>query len=139
MQRVLKIVSALENKEIPVAAIIVKNGEIIASATNQKEAQNDVTAHAEILAIKAAAERLGNWRLDGCELYVNLEPCPMCGWVIIQSGIKTLYFGAYNYQYGSMGSVLNLPKLANSKIKVFGGINEKICTTMLEDFFKGIR
>ena len=72
-------------------------------------------------------------------MYVTLEPCPMCTWAILQSGIKTLYFGSYNKQYGAFGSVLNLPKLANSKIKVYGGILENECDELLENFFKGIR
>ena len=72
-------------------------------------------------------------------MYVTLEPCPMCAWAIIQSGIKTLYFGSYNTQYGSMGTVLNLPKLANSKIKIYGGIEEEKCNIIIEKFFKGLR
>ena len=72
-------------------------------------------------------------------MYVTLEPCPMCAWAIIQSGIKSLYFGSYNKQYGAMGSVLDLPKLANSKINVFGGIEEEICDKILEEFWKKIR
>lgn len=139
MQRVLKIASAIENKEIPVAAIIVKNGEVIASATNQKEAQNDVTAHAEVLAIKKAAEKLGNWRLEGCELYVNLEPCPMCAWAIIQSRISAVYFGSFDKNYGALGSVIDLRELLNSNLKVYGGIMEEECNKILEEYFLKVR
>lgn len=139
MQRVLDIVAALQSSEIPVAAIIVKNGEIIAAASNQKEQVNDVTAHAEILAIRAAEKKLGNWRLDGCELYVNLEPCPMCAWAIIQSRISTVYFGSFDKNYGALGSVLDLRKFLNSNLKVYGGIMEEECNKILEDYFAGLR
>lgn len=94
---------ALQTKnEIPVGAVIVKNGEIIAFAHNKKEELQDVTAHAEILAIKMAQEGLRRWRLDDCDMYVTLEPCPMCASAIIQSRIKNLYFGSYDTQYGCL-------------------------------------
>ena len=127
------------NNDVPVGCIIKKDGKIIASAHNMREENNDVTAHAEIIAIKEAQNILGTSRLNNCEMYVTLEPCPMCSWAIIQSGIKTLYFGAYNTQYGAMSSALNLPKLANSKIKIYGGIEDEQCNKILEDFFKEIR
>ena len=98
---------------------------------------DDVTAHAEILAIKEAQKVLGTSRLKGCELYVTLEPCPMCAWAISMSGISTVYFGAYNQQYGAMGSVIKLP--FNSPLKIYGGIMEEKCNKILEEFFKKIR
>ena len=125
--------------DVPIGCIIKCNGHIIASAHNLREENNDITAHAELLAIKEAQKELNTSRLNDCEMYVTLEPCPMCGWAIIQSGIKTLYFGSYNTQYGAMGTVLDLPKLANSKIKVYGGIEEEQCNNILENFFKRIR
>ena len=125
--------------DVPIGCIIKKDGKILASAHNLREQNNDITAHAEILAIKQAEKELNTSRLNDCEIYVTLEPCPMCAWAIIQSGIKTLYFGSYNTQYGAMGSVLDLPKLANSKIKIYGGIEEDKCNKILKDFFKGIR
>ena len=125
--------------EVPIGCVIKKDGEIIAYAHNLREENNDVTAHAEILAIQKAQRTLNSSRLNDCEMYVTLEPCPMCAWAIIQSGIKTLYFGSYNSQYGAIESVLNLPELANSKIKVYGGIEEEKCNKILEEFFKGIR
>lgn len=125
--------------DVPVGALITKNGTIIASAFNEKEKTNDVTAHAEILAIKRAAEKLGNWRLDECELYVTLEPCPMCAWAILQSRIKTVYFGSYDTQYGALGSVLDLRKQANSPMKIYGGILEKECDKLIETFWGKIR
>lgn len=124
--------------DIPVGAIIVRNGKVISSAHNTKEETNDVTAHAEIIAIRDAENKLGQWRLDDCELYVTLEPCPMCCWAILQSRIKTIYFGSYDRQYGGF-SVLELYKLANSSINIYGGIMERECDKLLENFFNGIR
>ena len=126
-------------KDIPVGCLIKYKGEIIASAHNEREEKEDVTAHAEILAIQAAQQKLGTSRLTECEMYVTLEPCPMCAWAIIQAGVKTLYFGSYNTQYGAIESVLHLPQLANSKLKVYGGIEEDKCNKILDEFFKGIR
>ena len=125
--------------EVPVGAVIVKDGEVIAFSHNRKEELQDVTAHAEILAIRVAQDRLGSFRLKDCEMYVTLEPCPMCAWAILQCGISKLYFGSYNTQYGALGTVIDLPKLANSKIKIFGGINEEECDELLMMFFKGLR
>ena len=124
--------------DVPVGVIILKDGKIIASAHNLKEETQDVTAHAEMLAIKEAQNKVGSWRLDGCEMYVTLEPCPMCGWAIMQARIKTLYFGSYDSQYGAF-SKLELNKIANTPIKIYGGINELECDKLLEEFFKRIR
>ena len=125
--------------DIPVGCVIKQGNEIIVSAHNLREESNDITAHAEIIAIQEAQKKLGTSRLNKCEMYVTLEPCPMCAWAIIQSGIKALYFGSYNTQYGAMGSVLDLPKLANSKIKIYGGIEEEKCNKILEEFWRKIR
>lgn len=125
--------------DVPVGCVIKKDGQIVSCAYNQREVDNDVTAHAELLAIKEAQKILNTSRLNECELYVTLEPCPMCAWAILQAGIKTVYFGSYNLQYGAMGSVLDLPKLAHSKVKIYGGIQEEICDRIIADFFKKIR
>ena len=125
--------------DVPVGCVIKKDGKIISSQHNMRELNNDITAHAEILAIKEAQEVLKTSRLSGCEMYVTLEPCPMCSWAIIQSGIETLYYGAYNTQYGGIESVLNLPKIANSKMKIYGGIEEDTCNELLKTFFRSIR
>ena len=125
--------------DVPVGCVIKKDGKVISYACNKREVDNDVTAHAEILAIKDAQKALKTSRLNECELYVTLEPCPMCAWAILQAGIKTVYFGSYNLQYGAMGSVLDLPKLAHSKVKIYGGIQEEICDRIIADFFKKIR
>ena len=126
-------------KDVPIGCVIKYNGEIIASKHNMREENEDVTAHAEILAIQEAQWKLNTSRLNNCEMYVTLEPCPMCSWAIVQSGIKTLYFGAYNSQYGGIESVIKLPNLAGSKINIYGGIKEEECKELLDGFFKRIR
>jgi tRNA(adenine34) deaminase len=138
MEQAIK-VAKQAGEDIPVGAIIVKDGEIIASACNTKEKDNDVTSHAEILAIRQAEKVLGNWRLDGCEMYVTLEPCPMCGWAILQSRIKALYFGSYDSVYGAFFSKIDLRRIANSKLQVYGGILEKDCDKILADYFQKLR
>lgn len=127
------------NLDIPVGCVIKKDGTIIASAHNMREEKQDITAHAEILAIKQAQERLSTSRLYGCELYVTLEPCPMCTWAILQSGIEAVYFGSYNTQYGAMLSNTQLVELSYSKIKIYGGIEEEKCDKILSEFFEKIR
>ncbi|MBR6299162.1 MAG: nucleoside deaminase, partial [Candidatus Gastranaerophilales bacterium] len=99
---------------------------------------NLITAHAEILAINEANQKLNNKYLTDCDMYVTLEPCPMCAWAIINSKIKNLYFGSFDTQYGGF-SVLKLDKLANSKIKIFGGIKEDKCNKVLDEYFKNLR
>ncbi len=125
--------------EIAVGAVVVKDGEVIASAFNSKEKDCDVTSHAEILAIREAEKKLGRWRLEDCDLYVTLEPCPMCAWAIINSRIKNVYFGSYDVNYGALGSKIDLRKLANSKLNVYGGIMEDECDKILKDCFKELR
>ena len=138
MKKAIELAKQVE-KDVPVSAVIVKNGEIIAFAQNERELDNDVTSHAEILAIRKAEKVLNNWRLDDCEMYVTLEPCPMCAWTIIQARIKTVYFGSFDKNYGAFGSAIDLREHANSKLKVYGGIMEEECDKILEEFFKKIR
>ena len=125
--------------DVPVGCVIKKDGTIIASAHNMREEKQDIAAHAEILAIKQAQKRLSTSRLKGCELFVTLEPCPMCTWAILQSGIDTVYFGSYNSQYGAMLSNTQLVELSHSKIKIYGGIEEETCDKILSEFFEKIR
>lgn len=124
------------DKDVPVAALIVKNGEIISLAHNKKELMNDVTAHAEILAIKDAEKKQNNWRLEDCIMYVTLEPCPMCATAIVNSRIKEVYFGAYDNLYGALGSKMNMPAILNSDLKVKGGICEEACSMLLKNFWR---
>ncbi len=100
---------------------------------------NDISAHAEILALKKASKVLNNWRLEDCELYVTLEPCPMCGWAILQSRVKSVYFGSYDMNYGSFTSKIDLRTLSSNTINIYGGIEEQECDKLLKEFFKNIR
>ncbi len=126
--------------EVPVGAVIVKDGEIIATGKNEREAKQNALSHAEIEAINNACKALGSWRLDGCEIYVTLEPCPMCTGAIINSRIKTLIFGAYDAKAGSVDSIINLCDLPyNHKVEVYGGICEDECLEIVQKFFKNLR
>lgn len=126
-------------RNVPVGAVVVKNGDVIATAHNERELDNDVTSHAEILAIRKAEQVLGNWRLDDCDLYVTLEPCPMCGWAILQSRIKNVYFGSYDTNYGAFFSKVDLRKFSTFTPNVYGGIMEKECDELLNSFFTDLR
>ncbi len=126
---------ALNKGEIPVGAVIVKNNIVISKAYNTRETGKNALAHAEIVAIDKACKYLNNWRLEECDLYVTMEPCPMCCGAILQSRIKNVYFGAYSLESGCMGTVINLPKLLkNSSLTVYGGIMEDECKKLLTDF-----
>ncbi len=138
MQEAINIAKNSE-KDLPIGAVLVKNGEIISKAHNEKELQKDVTAHAEMLVIQEAQEILGTTILSDCELYVTLEPCPMCSWAILNSRISKVFFGAYDTIYGALGSATDLRKFLNSKIEVIGGIKEEECSTLLKNYFKTIR
>lgn len=132
--------AAGEMGEIPIGAVIVKNGEIIAEGQNCRERKNDATSHAEIEAIRMAGEKSGDWRLDGCTLYVTLEPCPMCTGAIINSRISTVVFGAYDLRAGCMDSVIDLCNYPfESRPEIYGGIYEDECAEILSDFFKAVR
>lgn len=139
MEQAISLLNKYDEREIPVAALIVKDGIVISKATNKKEQDSDVTSHAEILAIRNAERVLNNWRLDGCELYVTLEPCPMCSWAIINSRIKSVYFGSYDHLYGALGSKIDLRQISNSNLKVYGGIKQDLCDKILEEYFNKLR
>lgn len=129
-----------EMNEVPVGAVIVKNGKIISTGKNMRETKQNALSHAEIEAIDGACKALGNWRLDDCEMYVTLEPCPMCAGAIINSRIKTLVFGAFDQKSGSVDSVINLCDYPyNHKVEVYGGICEDECLKVLKDFFNNLR
>lgn len=127
---------AMDKGEIPVGAVIVKDGIIIGRAHNLKESLNDSTAHAEILAIKEASKNIGTWRLNGTEMYVTLEPCPMCASAISQSRISKVYIGTFNKDMGACGSVINLldSNGLNSFVDVKWVYDEE-CSRLLTEFF----
>lgn len=132
---------AYDKLEVPVGAIIVKDGKIIARAHNQKETKFDTTKHAEILAIQKASKKLKSWRLLDCEMYVTLEPCSMCAGAIINSRIKKIYIGTMDKKTGAVGSVLNLFEdyTFNHKVEYHKGIMQKDCEQILKDFFANLR
>ena len=132
---------AYDKLEVPVGAVIVKDGKVIAKAHNLKETKFDTTKHAEILAIQKASKKLGSWRLLDCEMYVTLEPCSMCAGAMINSRIKKVYIGALDEKTGACGSVLNLLEdyPFNHKIEIEKGILQVECENMLKDFFKMLR
>jgi tRNA(adenine34) deaminase len=132
---------ALMRDEIPVGAVIVKDGLVIAKGSNQTELLQDPTAHAEIIAITAAAAHLENRRLDGCTLYVTLEPCPMCAGAIVLARIPFLYFGAYDEKAGACSTLYTITNdtRLNHRVHTVGGILEDKCGSVLKMFFGGKR
>ena len=132
---------AYDKLEVPVGCVIVKDGKIIARAHNQKETKLDTTKHAEILAIQKASKKLNSWRLLDCEMYVTLEPCPMCAGAIINSRIKKVYIGTKDEKTGACGSKLNLLEdyTFNHKVEYEKGIMQEECQNILKAFFKELR
>ena len=132
---------AYDKLEIPVGAVIVKDGKIIARAHNQKETKFDTTKHAEILAIQKASKKLKSWRLLDCEMYVTLEPCSMCAGAIINSRIKKVYIGTMDEKTGAVGSVFNLFEdyIFNHKVEFETGVLKEECENILKRFFKELR
>lgn len=126
--------------EVPVGAVIVRNGEVVSVGRNRREYGKNALAHAEIEAIDLACKKLGGWRLWECEMYVTLEPCPMCAGAIINSRIRRIVFGASDYKAGSCGSVVNLFELPyNHKPEVVSGFMEEECSALLSEFFADLR
>ena len=123
--------------EVPVGAVVVCKEKIIACARNERETSGDPTAHAEVLALRRAAEALGTRRLEGCTLYVTLEPCPMCAGAIVMAGIDAVFFGAYDPRCGCAGSLYDLPEAASfgRVIPCSGGLLEAECRLALNAFF----
>jgi tRNA(adenine34) deaminase len=131
---------AVKRDEVPVGAVIVKNGRIIAKAYNRRETRRSPLAHAEILAIAKAARRLGGWRLSGCTIYVTLEPCPMCAGAIVNARIDEVVFGAYDPKAGACGSLYNLAEgRLNHTPRVTGGIMADEASDLLKTYFKSKR
>lgn len=141
MQKALELakISAAEG-EVPVGAIIVKGDEIVGTGRNRREYSKNALYHAEIEAIDNACKTLGGWRLWECDMYVTLEPCPMCAGAIINSRIKTVYYGASDLKAGSFGSVVDFNSLPyNHKPEIVSGVMQDEARKMLSDFFKGLR
>lgn len=139
MSRALELAEAAGNVgEVPVGAVIVgPNDQVLAEAANCRERCNDPTAHAEILALQAAGQRLGSWRLHDCSLYVTLEPCPMCAGALIQARLGLLVYGADDPKTGAVRSVLNLPDgpASNHRLAVLGGVLAETCQAQLQAWF----
>lgn len=128
--------AALRKDEVPVGAVIVRDGKIIARAHNTRETSKNPTAHAELLAITRAAKKLGGWRLLGCTLYVTLEPCAMCAGAIVNSRVERVVFGAYDPKAGGMGSVYNITEgRLNHTPAVQGGVMQQECSSILKSYF----
>lgn len=123
--------------DVPIGAVVLNpDGAVIATACNERERAGDPTAHAEILALRAAAQVLGEWRLEGCTLVVTLEPCPMCAGAVVMSRVARLVFGAWNDEYGAAGSAWDLvrDRRLNHRPEVVGGVLESECGRLVQDF-----
>ena len=131
---------AFDDDEVPVGAVIARGNEVIAVGRNRREKKKNALWHAETDAINSACERLGGWRLWNCELYVTLEPCPMCAGAILNAHIPKVYFGAYDFKNGSCGTVTNLFEMPyNFKPEYEGGILQEECADILKEFFRKLR
>lgn len=131
---------AYDEKEVPVGAVVVKGDQIVGTGRNRRETGKSALAHAELEAIQMACETLGGWRLHGCDLYVTLEPCPMCTGAIINARLDNVYYGAKDAKAGSCGSVVNLVDYPyNHKPNIEGGMMEQECSEILSQFFKELR
>lgn len=130
--------AAARHGEVPVGAVVIKEGRVIARAHNRRESGQDPTAHAEILALRRAARKLGGWRLSGCTLVVTMEPCPMCAGAAVNARIDRIVFGAYDEKAGCCGTILDVtgePSF-NHRCTVTGGVLEQDCRAVLQDFFR---
>ncbi|MBS5334218.1 MAG: tRNA adenosine(34) deaminase TadA [Firmicutes bacterium] len=127
--------------EVPIGAVIVKNGNIVGRGHNLTETTKDPTAHAEMTAIRQAALTLGGWRLIGCDMYVTVEPCAMCAGAIVWSRIENLYIGTMDPKAGACGSVFNIvqEKKLNHNVKIETGMMQEQCSSILKDFFRNLR
>ncbi len=132
---------AYQAGEVPVGAVLVKDGEILAQNCNLRETLHDATAHAEILTLREAGERLGGWRLSNTTLYVTLEPCPMCAGALVLARVKRLVFGAFDPKGGAAGSLYDIPRdnRLNHRLDVTAGVLETECAALLKEFFRAKR
>ncbi|WP_314611635.1 tRNA adenosine(34) deaminase TadA, partial [uncultured Granulicatella sp.] len=132
---------AYDQAEVPIGAVVVLNGEIIGRGHNLREKEQDATLHAEIKVIRQANQHLGSWRLEDCELFVTLEPCPMCSGAMILARMKRVVFGAFDPKAGTAGTFMNLLQDSrfNHQVEVEQGVLEDECKEILQQFFKGLR
>ena len=140
-QAMKQAIKAYELEEVPIGCIIVYEGKIIARAYNRRNTDKNALAHAEIEAIRKASKKMGDWRLEGCTMYVTLEPCQMCAGAIVQSRMTNVVIGSMNKKAGCAGSVLNILEMPefNHQVKVTRGVLENECGSMLSDFFRELR
>jgi tRNA(adenine34) deaminase len=132
---------AQEHDDVPIGAVVVRDDDVIAAAHNERELRKDPTAHAEVLAVRAASEALGSWRLDGCTLYVTLEPCPMCAGALVLARVKRLVYGPQDPKAGAAYTLYNIvqdPRL-NHEVEIVTGIEEEACAELLRGFFQSRR
>ncbi len=132
---------AYDENEVPIGAVIIKDGKVIASAHNQKEQDQKVTSHAEILCIEEASRVLGTWHLGDCEMYVTVEPCAMCSGAIVNSRIKKVYYGAKGKKFGAHNSIVSVLENNdfNHFVEVESGVMEEDCSSIMQSFFKKLR
>ena len=132
---------AADDGEVPVGAVIVRNGEVVSTGRNRREKSKNALLHAEIEAIDSACKKLGGWRLSGCSMYVTLEPCSMCAGALVWSRMENLYIGTKDPKAGACGSVFNIAESdeLNHHIHVEYGLMEQECSEILKEFFRGLR
>lgn len=131
---------ALDTGDVPVGCVIVRDGQVVGRGWNRRQAEGDALAHAECLAIQDACRRLGGWNLHDCDLYVTLEPCPMCAGAMVNARIRAVYYGARDGKAGACGSVLNLfMEHFNHKPRLYPGILADPCAELLQEFFRTLR
>lgn len=142
MQRALEVARETPSGDVPVGAVVFdRKGKEIGRGVNRREAKGDPTAHAEVEAIRMAAERLGKWRLDGCELVVTLEPCTMCAGAIVGARVDSLVFGAFEPRTGAVGSIVDVLRdvMQLHQVQVRAGVREAECAELLSSFFEDLR
>lgn len=142
MREAIKVANFAKSiNEIPIAALVIKDGEIISAGYNRRIIDSDPTAHAEIVALREAGNKLGLWNLSGCDLVVTLEPCAMCAGAIVNARIDNVYFGAYDHRFGFCGSLHNIAcdSRLNHRANVVGEILQEECVELLQEFFSSKR
>lgn len=137
-EAIAEAIKAQEMDEVPVGVVVVKDGVIVGRGHNEKEKRRDATAHGEILAIQDASAHLGSWRLSDCDMYVTLEPCPMCAGAIVMARVRRLFIGADDPKSGACGSLMNVVQdnRLNHRVEVVRGIKAQECSYLLKEFFK---